>query len=90
MCEEAKAIGRPRLETEVIHIHIHLRLRKGEDDDVIQFFQRAGERRKAMRLKQALRTGNMQLGIAEAVTDDAALADSVDDFLFSSEGNPNP
>jgi hypothetical protein len=34
MCEEAKAIGRPRLETEVVHIHIHLRLRKGEDDDL--------------------------------------------------------
>lgn len=82
MCEEAKARGRPALETEVIEVHVHLRLRRGEDDDLILFFQNAGERRRALQVKQALRTGNLQLGVAERQADDAALADSVDEFLM--------
>lgn len=82
MCESAKKRGRPELECEVVEIHIHLRLRRGEDDDLIQFFEAAGERRRVLRLKQALRTGNLQIAMRENLMDDAALADSVDDFLL--------
>jgi hypothetical protein len=81
MSEKAKALGRPRLEMAVIEIHIHLSLRQGEDDDLIRFFQATGKRRRAVQLKQALRTGNLQAGIAEALDEDGALADSVDEFL---------
>ena len=70
------------MECEVVEIHIHLRLRRGEEDDLIQFFEAAGERRRVLRLKQALRTGNLQIAVQENLVDDAALADSVDDFLL--------
>ena len=69
------------MEAEVIEVHVHLRLRKGEDDDLIQFFQAAGERRRALQLKQALRTGNLQAAVLDNGAEDAALADSVDEFL---------
>jgi len=40
-----------------ISVHIHLRLRPGEDDDLINFFNRAGSMCKARAVKAALRMG---------------------------------
>jgi hypothetical protein len=42
-----------------ISVHIHLRLRSGEDDDLINFFNRTESKCKARAVKAALRMGGL-------------------------------
>lgn len=42
-----------------VSVHIHLRLRPGVDDDLINFFNRAGRMCKARAVKAALRMGGL-------------------------------
>ena len=60
---------------------LHLRLRYGEDDDLIQFFQRIPKRKRIAALKAALRAGGMQTVNLEGLPTDDELADSVEEFL---------
>ena len=47
-------MARPPLQCEVVELHVHLRLRRGEDDDLIRFFEQAGARQRSLALKIAL------------------------------------
>lgn len=73
--------GRPALVGEVVEVHIHLRLRRGDDDDLITFFERAGARRRVLSLKQALRTGNLNLHTLDNSNDEDELADALAGFV---------
>ena len=55
-------------------MHIHLRLRRGEDDDLLAFFVQVGKRQRALLLKQALRTGNWNIVIANEPADEDEFA----------------
>jgi hypothetical protein len=45
-------------------------LRPGEDDDLIQFFEPVPVRLRAAAVKQALRSGKLQVNLAELPSDD--------------------
>lgn len=73
--------GRPTLTGEVVEIHVHLRLRRGEDDDLLEFFARAGPRHRVVYLKQALRTGNLNAPTIQDTSDEEELADALQQFM---------
>lgn len=73
--------GRPALTCEVVEIHVHLRLRRGEDDDLLDFFARAGHRHRVVFLKQALRTGNLNALTIPEANDEDELADALQQFM---------
>ncbi|MBI5564565.1 MAG: hypothetical protein HY870_06710 [Chloroflexi bacterium] len=75
-------MARPPLQCEVVELHVHLRLRRGEDDDLIRFFEQAGTRQRGLALKIALRAG----GLSEQALDDgpteAELTTALSGFVF--------
>ena len=76
-------MGRPR-KTGQLHIYrIKLRLWEGEDDDLIAFLQAIPERQLALRVKMALRNGQMALPpAADLFAEDDDLADFALDVLL--------
>jgi hypothetical protein len=74
--------GRPPLTAEVVEVHIHLRLRRGEDDDLLAFFAQVGKRQRALFLKQALRTGNWNIVIANEPADEDEFARAIEEFVL--------
>jgi len=73
--------GRPKATTENWECQIHLRLRVGEDDDLIQFLSAIPDRRRALALKAALRTGGMRTADFADDSLDDELAAAADEFL---------
>lgn len=62
--------GRPPLPQRPVVVRVALRLRPGEDDDLIQFFEPVPVRLRAAAVKQALRSGKLQVNLAELPSDD--------------------
>jgi len=75
-------MARPPLVCKIVELHVHLRLRRGEDDDLIRFFEQAAPRQRGTALKIALRAG----GLSEQRRDDgpseAELVNAMSGFVF--------
>lgn len=69
------ARGRQPLACERVEINLHVWLRRGEDDDLIQFFESIPPRQRVTALKIALRAGGMRLPDAALNADE-----SIDDL----------
>jgi hypothetical protein len=65
-----------------ISVHIHLRLRPGEDDDLINFFNRAGLRCKARAVKAALRMGGLPTDDSFFVAEEDGAEDALNDLVI--------
>jgi hypothetical protein len=66
-----------------ISVHIHLRLRPGEDDDLINFFNRAGYMCKARAVKAALRMGGLPTDDSFFVAEeDGGAEDALNDLVI--------
>jgi hypothetical protein len=76
--------GRPRLTEPAIVYRLALTLRRGEDDDLIAFFEALPVRGRPAALKQALRDGGRGLGLADGtgtVGRDEGLVEALADVL---------
>jgi hypothetical protein len=72
--------GRPPLTCNVMQIRLTLSLREDRDQDLILFFRDIPERKRALAVKVALRSGGVMIEPeGESVDDDV---DSFDNFLF--------
>jgi len=65
-----------------ISVHIHLRLRPGEDDDLINFFNRAGFMCKARAVKAALRMGGLPTDDSFFVAEEDGAEDALNDLVI--------
>lgn len=65
-----------------ISVHIHLRLRPGEDDDLINFFNRAGSMCKARAVKAALRMGGLPTDDSFFVAEEDDAEDALNDLVI--------
>jgi hypothetical protein len=65
-----------------ISVHIHLRLRPGEDDDLINFFNRAGSMCKARAVKAALRMGGLPTDESFFVPEEDRAEDALNDLVI--------
>ncbi len=65
-----------------ISVHIHLRLRPGEDDDLINFFNRAGSMCKARAVKVALRMGGLPTDESFFVPEEDGAEDALNDLVI--------
>jgi hypothetical protein len=75
-------MARPPLLCEVVEIHLHLRLRRGEDDDLIRFFERAAPRQRGTALKMALRAGGLNDQVIDDGLTEAELTAAMNGFVF--------
>jgi hypothetical protein len=62
--------GRPRSLVQPVIVRVALYLRPGEDDDLIRFFQPIPVRLRASAVKQALRSGKLQVNLDDLPSDD--------------------
>ena len=62
--------GRPPLPEQTVVVRVALFLRPGEDDDLIAFFAPVPVRRRAGAVKQALRSGKLQVNLDDLPSDD--------------------
>ena len=74
--------GRPLASDEAFEFHVHLRLRRGEDDDLIAFFERTPLRKRAGALKTALRLGALPAETVDDGPSDEDLAEALDGLLL--------
>ena len=75
-------MARPPLQCEVVELHVHLRLRRGEDDDLIRFFEQAGARQRSAALKLALRAGGLSDQLSADGPSEAELTDAMSGFVL--------
>ena len=75
-------MARPPLQCEVVELHVHLRLRRGEDDDLIRFFEQAGPRQRSIALKLALRAGGLSDQLSDDGPSEAELTDAMSGFVL--------
>ena len=75
-------MARPRLTCDVIDLYLHLRLRRGEDDDLIRFFEQAAPRQRSTALKLALRAGGLSDQLSDDGPSEAELTDAMDGFVL--------
>jgi hypothetical protein len=62
--------GRPPLSEKTVVVRVALFLRPGEDDDLIEFFAPVPVRQRASAVKQALRSGKLQVNLDNLPSDD--------------------
>ena len=62
--------GRPRLPIRPVVLKPYLSLHPGEDDDLIAFFAQYPQRLHGAVIKQALRSGQLQITLSELPSDD--------------------
>lgn len=72
--------GRPRFNQMIVRINLKISLREGEDDDLIDAFQRVPARKRASFVKAAMRSGGLAVPIDD-LPDDEELAESLENFL---------
>jgi hypothetical protein len=65
-----------------VSVHIHLRLRPGEDDDLINFFNRAELMCKARAVKAALRMGGLPTEDTFFVPEEDGAEDALNDLVL--------
>jgi hypothetical protein len=75
-------MARPRLTCDVLDLYLHLRLRRGEDDDLIRFFEQAGTRQRGLALKIALRAGGLSEQALDEGPTEAELTTALSGFVF--------
>ena len=75
-------MARPKLNCQVLRFYINLTLREGEDDDLIDFFERIPERQRVKAIKLALRTGDLATLQQDIDADDDSLVDALDDLCL--------
>lgn len=73
--------GRPKMSIVFSDIRITLRLHKGEDDDLMEFFEGIPKRRRAIAIKTALRSEGMGFRKIDNFSEDD-LAITIDDVVF--------
>ncbi len=73
--------GRTRLERRPLLIRASISLRPGEDDDLIQAFERIPARKRAAFIKAAMRSGGLQGLANDGLPGDDDLEQSIADFL---------
>lgn len=71
-----------RCTSPLISVHIHLRLRSGEDDDLINFFNRAGSMCKARAVKAALRMGGLPTNESFFIPEEDGAEDALNDLIL--------
>ena len=71
-------MARPSLspDEQPVIVMVKLRLYRGQDDDLLDFFQRLPHRLRAASVKQALRNGGLPVA-AEAESDDDDIVDAL-------------
>jgi hypothetical protein len=71
-------MARPSLnpDEQPVIVMVKLRLYRGQDDDLLDFFQRLPDRLRAASVKQALRSGGLPVA-AEAEADEDDIADAL-------------
>ncbi len=72
--------GRPRSLVQPVIVRVALYLRPGEDDDLIRFFEPVPVRLRAGAVKQALRSGKLQINLTDLPSDDD-IEDALDSLL---------
>ena len=75
-------MARPSLspDEQPVIVMVKLRLYRGQDDDLLGFFERLPDRLRAASVKQALRSGGLPV-VAEAEVDDDDIAAALEALL---------
>lgn len=73
-------MARPRAATQAIVVQVKLSLHPGEDDDLLKFFEQVPPRLRVAAVKQALRSGGMEVRLDDLPSDDE-IADALDGLI---------
>jgi hypothetical protein len=63
-------MSRPKSEIRPVIVRVELRLRPGEDEDLIAFFAPVPVNLRSSAVKQALRSGKLQVTLSDLPSDD--------------------
>ena len=74
-------MARPSLPQKSVVVRVALFLRPGEDDDLIDFFASIPVELRASALKQALRTGKLEISSLAELPSDDDIEESLDNLL---------
>ena len=75
-------MARPRLTCDVVKVHLHLRLRRGEDDDLLRFFEQLVPGQRSTALKMALRAGGLSEHLGTEDQTEPEFTAALNDFVF--------